>query len=382
MFLAHLKGGGLHLVAYIHHVSLFSGCGGIDLGFKWAGVKTIAAVENKEYACETLRANFPETVVLGPPLHRGDVREISGNDIRKATNFFGEIDIVSGGPPCQPFSIAAGQRWGKDDPRYRRKGNQNKELGDLLPDFVRIVLELQPKAFMLENVSGLLTWNNGSYLSESLSPLLKDYIISEPHVIEAADYGVPQFRQRMIIIGTKVVGKMPKLPTPTHHKGSLFNSYNSVQDALSNFCDSLPNHITRNHKPETILRYKKLKFGERDQLGRVDRLDPGRPSKTIISGGDRGGGRSHLHPYLPRTITPREAARLQTFPDDYVFYGSMSRQFTQIGNAVPPLLAYQIAKYIMLHILEQPALHPDTLSSVKHPIVAAFSKSLKCEISA
>ena len=85
-----------------------------------------------------------------------------------------------------------------------------------------------------------------------------------------------------------------------------------------------------------------LRYGSRDQLGRVDRLDPHLPSKTVIAGGTGGGGRSHLHPYSPRTISVRECARLQTFPDDYVFSGSTARQFTQVGNAVPPLLAYKI----------------------------------------
>ena len=89
-----------------------------------------------------------------------------------------------------------------------------------------------------------------------------------------------------------------------------------------------------------------LKYGERDKKGRVDRLDPSKPSKTIIAGGTKGGGRSHLHPYIPRTLSVRESARLQTFPDSYIFTGSVARQFTQVGNAVPPILAAQLAKAI------------------------------------
>ena len=90
----------------------------------------------------------------------------------------------------------------------------------------------------------------------------------------------------------------------------------------------------------------KLAYGSRDQLGRVDRLDPAKPSKTIIAGGNAGGGRSHLHPYIPRTLSVRESARLQTFPDNYIFTGSVARQFTQVGNAVPPVLGAQLAKAI------------------------------------
>ena len=101
--------------------------------------------------------------------------------------------------------------------------------------------------------------------------------------------------------------------------------------------------MTREHSAESVLRYMELAYGARDQLGRVDRLDPSRPSKTIIAGGTKGGGRSHLHPYFPRTLSVRESARLQTFPDDYLFTGPVARQFTQVGNAVPPVLAAQLA---------------------------------------
>lgn len=108
----------------------------------------------------------------------------------------------------------------------------------------------------------------------------------------------------------------------------------------------LPNHQTRQHKAGSVMRYMELRYGQRDQLGRVDRLDPALPSKTIIAGGTKGGGRSHLHPFFPRTLSVRECARLQTFPDDFVFHGPPARQFTQVGNAVPPLLAFQLASQI------------------------------------
>lgn len=106
------------------------------------------------------------------------------------------------------------------------------------------------------------------------------------------------------------------------------------------------NHITREHSAESISRYMQLSYGKRDQLGRVDRLDPTKPSKTIIAGGNKGGGRSHLHPYIPRTLSVRESARIQTFPDSYIFTGPVARQFTQVGNAVPPVLGAQLAKAI------------------------------------
>ena len=116
--------------------------------------------------------------------------------------------------------------------------------------------------------------------------------------------------------------------------------------ALEKSVEGLANNETREHKAESIERYMKLDYGERDKLGRVDRLNPMLPSKTVIAGGTKGGGRSHLHPYIPRTMSVRECARLQTFPDDFVFTGSPARQFTQVGNAVPPILAYQLAGQI------------------------------------
>ncbi|MDP9675753.1 DNA (cytosine-5)-methyltransferase 1 [Paenibacillus jamilae] len=358
----------------IRNVSLFAGCGGIDLGFKWAGIATVAAVEIREYATNTLRDNFKDTFVLGPPHHSGDVREVTGEEIRKAINYWGEIDVLTGGPPCQPFSVAAGQRFGKDDPRYKRKGNENKDVGDLLPDFVRLIKELRPKVFLLENVEGLLTWNNGEYLTKSLEPILDEYKFTKPQVIQAADYGVPQYRRRMIIIGTRLTGVIPRLPEITHFgENTLLNPYATVEQAFENLTEDLPNFTTRKHTEESISRYDKLKFGERDKLGRVDRLHPYKPSKTIISGGDKGGGRSHLHPFLPRTISPRESARLQTFPDDFVFSGPIGRQFTQVGNAVPPLLSYHLGRYIVEELLQRNDILGEDLSKVKHPIVSKLS---------
>lgn len=140
---------------------------------------------------------------------------------------------------------------------------------------------------------------------------------------------------RWIVVGTR--GTSPiKLPQPSDNVtpcGSVFTRE----------LGGVPNHITREHTAQSVNRYMILNYGERDKLGRVDRLDPRLPSKTVIAGGTKGGGRSHLHPFSPRTLSVRECARLQTFPDTYVFTGATARQFTQVGNAVPPLLAYKLA---------------------------------------
>lgn len=153
--------------------------------------------------------------------------------------------------------------------------------------------------------------------------------------MNAAYFGVPQNRMRWIVVGTR--GNTPiVLPAPNERItpcGSVFNRR----------LDGVSNHITREHTAQSISRYMLLEYGGRDKLGRVDRLDPRLPSKTVIAGGTKGGGRSHLHPFSPRTLSVRECARLQTFPDTYVFTGANARQFTQVGNAVPPLLAYKLA---------------------------------------
>jgi DNA (cytosine-5)-methyltransferase 1 len=152
--------------------------------------------------------------------------------------------------------------------------------------------------------------------------------------LNAADFGIAQHRNRLFVIGTRGLGEFR---FPKAHKSRV-----GAGAVLSDVPNGLPNHEIRDHNPDSLLRYRQLGYGERDQLGRVDRLDPLKPSKTVIAGGLHGGGRSHLHPEIPRTLSVRECARLQSFPDDFVFVGPTARQFTQVGNAVPPVLAAQL----------------------------------------
>ena len=356
----------------IKHLSLFAGCGGIDLGFNWAGFESIAAVEIKQFACDTLKKNHPGIKVFGPPDYDGDVRRFDA-DVLKQMVGDTEIDVISGGPPCQPFSVAASQRFYKNDDRYKRKGDQDSEKGNLLPEYIRIINALRPRAFVIENVAALISWHDGKFLTESLKALDSDYVYSKPCAIHAHLFGVPQYRERMIIIGTRVPGKKPMFNDETVSLDRVF----TVGDALSDFPENPTCHQLRKHTPESIERYARLKFGERDHLGRVDRLDPNKPSKTVIAGGENGGGRSHLHPYLPRTTSPRECARFQTFPDDFEVCGNMSRQFTQIGNAVPPLLAYFIASYIKQYIFDMDVDFYKDLGSIQHPVVREVPKHIK-----
>jgi DNA (cytosine-5-)-methyltransferase len=355
----------------LKHLSLFAGCGGIDLGFQWAGFETVAGVEIKKFACDTLRLNHPNMKIFGPPEFDGDIRKFNASVLKEMIGDV-EIDVISGGPPCQPFSIASAQRFYKDDERYKRKGNEDSEKGNLLPEYIRIINEIRPKAFVIENVAALISWNDGTFLTESLKALDSDYVYSIPNAIHAENFGIPQCRERMIIIGTRIPNKYPIFDDNSIKIDRLF----TVDDALSDFPKNPLNHQLRAHTPETIARYDKLKYGERDKKGRVDRLNPNLPAKTVIAGGENGGGRSHLHPYLPRTTSPRECARFQTFPDDFELCGTMSRQFTQVGNAVPPLLSYFIATYIKKYIFDLDIDIETDLSDIKHPVVKRIPEHL------
>ncbi len=320
-------------------VSFFSGAGGLDIGFQYAGFKQLASIEINSIFCQTIRLNRPNWFVIGPPGYSGDVRNreeiftILRLMLDLPTPFEG---IFVGGPPCQPFSIAANQRFSKEGEKFKRIGFSHSEFGNLLFDFVWYIQQFKPKAFLLENVTGLLNIDNGIQLNKALVILRKTgYTISEPMIINAANYGVPQNRDRLFLFGHRTAHQFV-FPEPNL---SVVPCYKALEKPV----DNLENHTTRKHKANSIIRYMELSYGERDKRGRVDRLNPNLPSKTVISGGTKGGGRSHLHPIYPRTLTVRESARLQTFPDDFIFCGSPARQFTQVGNAVPPLLAFHIA---------------------------------------
>lgn len=322
-------------------VSFFSGAGGFDVGFSYAGFKNIISIEFNEVFCNTLRANNPEKIVIGPPYYSGDIskREELAEILIKhgvTENFPG---VFHGGPPCQSFSIAANQRFSKEDENFKRKGFDDEEKGTLIFDYIWFIKKFRPVAFLIENVAGIMECDTDGRIKNALTELVEEgYTITEPKVINAANYGVPQNRMRWIVAGTRSNTKivLPKPSEETTPCGSVF--MRPIGNAK--------NHITREHTAESISRYMKLPYGGRDKLGRVDRLDPRLPSKTVIAGGTKGGGRSHLHPFAPRTLSVRECARLQTFPDDYIFTGANARQFTQVGNAVPPLLAYKLAMAI------------------------------------
>jgi DNA (cytosine-5)-methyltransferase 1 len=322
-------------------VSFFTGCGGMDLGLEAVGFSQVASFEINELFCNTLRNNRPNWRVFGPPSHSGDVSKFDevASTLRKLLP--GSFDgLFVGGPPCQPFSIAANQRFAKWGDNFKRTGFAHEKNGNLLFDFMRIIVEFRPRAFIVENVPGLRDLDGGNQLSDAVKNLEKaGYTVEQPFVLDASHFGIAQQRQRLFVVGNRL--GMPFTRPPS---ASAWVAAGSV---LEGGQPNAPNNETREHKAESILRYMRLDYGERDHLGRVDRLDPALPSKTVIAGGTKGGGRSHLHPEIPRTLSVRESARLQTFPDDYLFLGPTARQFTQVGNAVPPVLAAQLGISVM-----------------------------------
>lgn len=319
-------------------VSFFAGAGGLDLGFEAAGFSHDALVELNPIFCNTLRHNRPNWSVIGPPDWKGDVSDFE--DTCKALAECGVSadypGVFVGGPPCQPFSIAANQRFSKDGENFKRVGFAHEKNGNLLFDYINLIIKYKPAVFLVENVVGLLEVDNGVQLNRAIEMLSQNgYSVEKPLILNASDFLVPQHRTRMFLVGNRF-GKSFVPPLKADKKVPC-------AAALYGDLSKLPNHVTRKHQASSVLRYVKLPFGGRDKLGRVDRLHPMLPSKTVIAGGSSGGGRSHLHPSIPRTLSVRESARLQTFPDDYEFTGTHSRQFTQVGNAVPPVLATQLA---------------------------------------
>ena len=324
----------------IPFVSFFTGCGGMDIGFEAVGFDHIAGFEINEVFCRTLRSNRPQWRVFGPPSHCGDVSKLRDCEDALAPLIPHPFDgVFVGGPPCQPFSIAANQRFSKDGNDFKRVGFDHETNGGLLFDYLNLIKRFLPLVFVIENVPGLRDIDGGHQLSLAIK-LMKylGYRVEDPRIMDAKDYGITQRQQRLFIIGhrTDEQWNWPRQMESCIGCGSVLSSP---------YVDAANNDI-RQHNAGSIKRYMAIDYGKRERLGRVDRLDPALPAKTVIAGGTHGGGRSHLHPEVPRTLSVRECARLQSFPDDFVFCGSIARQFTQVGNAVPPVLAAQIGSSV------------------------------------
>lgn len=230
--------------------------------------------------------------------------------------------------------------------------------GQLVFQYLRLLAAILPKAFVFENVYGLLTIEGGAIFKELCEKLAHPGkgIRYELSVFreDAVNFGVPQFRDRVFIIGDRAGRKMGPFQRITGEgKSSLFESllpWRTVRDAfrgLPPIGSPYPaNHVGRVHSDRIKHRYGSLKLGERDHHTRINKLNMDRPSFTIIVGSDKGGGKGHVHPTEAREVTPRESARIQTFPDWWAFSGTSRHPIRQVGNAVPPVLAAAVGSEI------------------------------------
>lgn len=316
-------------------VSLFSGGGGLDLGFEAAGFDVAVCVDHDPVSCETLRYNRPEWEVRCQ-----DIREFD------ATAYTG-ADVVAGGPPCQGFSTAG--RGDPDDPR-----------NFLWREYMRVVKEVKPRALVLENVSALSHRKNGDHLSGIMAELKQMGYNFQLGVLNAADFGVPQSRRRLIVIGVR--DGEASLPAPTH-RGRHVAAWEAIGDLVNHPADPGFSHVPPRHAKRVAERWDKLEPGESDPNYHRARIDPTKPSMTIRAGGGYGPNGDHLagfhppiHPTAPRQLTVREAARLQTFPDSWHLCGPKTIQGRQIGNAVPVRFAEAIAMHVRKLLEDTPAI--------------------------
>lgn len=393
-------------------IDLFAGCGGLTEGFYRQGFKALTHVEYDHYACESLRTRmkyygYPENKisVLEKDITNDDILECIEHEINNET-----VDLLIGGPPCQAYS-SLGRA--KDD-----NGMKGDPRNFLFESYEKILTHFKPKVFVFENVTGLLTAkvSNKKIVNIILKKLGQEYnLLTNPNdmVLNACDYGVPQVRKRIILIGVR---KDLKLDPREIYEGIIKTHYNpetlekektnkkkyvTVEDAISDlpaiqagqgdkqivynvnkwndFLETVRNkednilldHIARNHNDADKARYhamSKNKWTFQELLNKRPDLNHIKqrvfnnsyvvqfwdlPARTIIAHLYKDGNQ-FIHPdsKQKRTLTPREAARLQSFPDDFVFEGSKTQQYKQIGNAVPPLMSESIAKSIKKSLSE------------------------------
>lgn len=296
-------------------VDLFCGAGGLTLGLSHAGFKSVAGVEMVPVACETHQRNFPEC-----RLFEGDIKEFVPDAWLNGES----VQVVAGGPPCQGFSVA-----GRRDP--------NDDRNRLFREFVRVVGVLQPHYVIMENVPGILTMQKGK-VKEAIFEAFNDigYGSISVAVLESATYGVAQIRPRAIFIANRF-----GMPNPYPRPQLQPQEYRPIEDAISDLPSYTPqpeiNHEWTRHSAAFMERIAQVPAGGSLYDTFADafkRQYPGVPSMTVKE--NHGG--THIHPHLNRVISAREMARLQSFPDSYLFAGTMKKAMWQIGNAVPPRL--------------------------------------------
>ena len=334
-------------------IDLFSGCGGLSHGLELAGHKCLLGVDADKHAIESFANNHKHAET-----YLGDIKKLSEQKLKSLIKNQ-TIDMVVGGPPCQGFSTVG-------------RGSVDDERNQLFKEFVRIVKITKPKVILFENVTGLVAKKNQKILEMIFAHFEKLGYTMDAQVLSAEEFGVPEKRRRAIIMG--VLGGDCEFPKPSHGPRGT-NKIVTVGDAFKNLKTKngkVFNHNTEmaelknpedrerlKHIPEGKgIRYeedeknylpKKLWFNvdwkklreNRFRQTRLQRLSLKGPSPTILTART-----SYYHPKEPRYLTPREAAACQSFPNDFVFHGSQTAQFRQIGNAVPPILAKALGETV------------------------------------
>jgi len=342
-------------------IDLFAGVGGLSLGFEKAGFDVVMANEYDSSIATAYQYNHKNTKMIV-----GDITSIDLNGT--FGKYVGKIDVIIGGPPCQGFS-QKGQR-----------KTINDERNFLFKYYVKVVDLVKPTYFVMENVPNLLTAEKGYFRKELIE--LFDTIGYKLNmgVLNASDYGVPQNRRRAVIIG-KYRNVAPELPKALHKTVTIWDAISDLaflnsgegteeqeykfppesdyEKMLRGKCNVLHNHVATRHSAVALKRLAMIppnagkEVLPEDQLtksiysGTWTRMRKDEVAVTITTRFDTPSSGKFTHPYLNRAITVREAARIQSFPDDFVFIGNKGSQMKQVGNAVPPLLAKAIAQTIM-----------------------------------
>lgn len=325
-------------------IELFAGAGGLALGFEKAGFRHVMLNELNKYACQTLNANRPQWHVINDDIHNISFQ-----------NYKGQVDLISGGFPCQAFSYA-GNKGGFEDAR-----------GTLFFELARAVKEVKPKVFIGENVKGLLSHDNGKTLSVIKNTIAElGYTLIEPRVLKAVMYQVPQKRERLFLVAIRndLVDKAKfKWPDPFYrvctlkdafYKGILFDQ--DVPESQGQLYPEKKRQVMElvpmggNWKDLPLEVQKQYMKGcfylEGGKTGLARRLHIDEPSLTLTCAPAMK-QTERCHPLETRPLNIREYARIQTFPDDWVFKGSLSEQYKQIGNAVPVNLSYAVGRSLI-----------------------------------
>ncbi len=342
-------------------LDLFSGVGGMSYGFEMAGFKVVAAIEFDKSIAESMLKNHKNTKI-----YIDDIRNIKPEKVKSDV---GKIDIIVGGPPCQGFSLKG------------KRGGLKDERNFLFREYVKYVAYFKPKYFVIENVPTILSSNNGYFKEEIIKEFTKIGYKISCGILNASDFGVPQNRRRAIFIGTKLKNSI-SLPLKNNkekvtvwdaisdlaylnsNEGLFEDNYkfkakSQFQNELRRNSNKLFNHQSTNHSKVAIDRLKRIppEKGKEFLSEKITstfgqtwgRLEKNKQSPTIVTRFDTPSNGKNSHPFLHRAITPREAARIQSFPDNFVFFGNKTSINKQIGNAVPPLLGKAIADHIKTH---------------------------------